>query len=174
MRIDKPGSALIRGIMSPAILLAGIADYKHPGVVRKLMQNHGMSQEDAEELFEDTKRFLYICGTNPDGSYGPSHEIDKGWHEFLMFTQDYRNFCTQLFGRFIDHRPNMPDEAVDRKRPRRTLQAAAEIFGAANLSRNWAYQSASGELKTPAVILANEAGYTVEGPCDSCGCSPCE
>ncbi len=171
--MGKPSPVAKRGLQSRHDLLGGIIAYKHPRAVMRLMENHNMSKAAAEALFEDTKLFLFICGTNADGSYGPSVEIDKGWHEFLMFTRDYRNFCNQLFGRIIDHLPNMPGEPVDKSRPRRTLQVAAQLFGVESLSPNWNYLSSTGEIKTPETILSNVEGYDVSSPCDSCGCSPC-
>lgn len=40
-------------------------------------------------------------------------EIDDMWHTFLLFTIDYREFCYQYFGYYIDHVPTVEtDEAT--------------------------------------------------------------
>lgn len=35
-------------------------------------------------------------------------EIDEMWHEFILFTQDYMDFCQQYFGEYLHHLPNLP------------------------------------------------------------------
>ena len=35
----------------------------------------------------------------------PSQVVDDLWHEFILFTRDYQNFCQQAFGRFLHHTP---------------------------------------------------------------------
>jgi len=44
-----------------------------------------------------------------------SERVDDLWHEMLLFTHDYQEFCTRLAGRFIHHNPYlqrtpMPEE----------------------------------------------------------------
>jgi len=38
-------------------------------------------------------------------------EIDDMWHTFLLFTQDYANFCQDYFGSFIHHDPSVEEIA---------------------------------------------------------------
>ncbi len=38
----------------------------------------------------------------------PSEAVDELWHEFVLHTRDYADFCAQAFGRFMHH---VPDEA---------------------------------------------------------------
>ena len=40
-------------------------------------------------------------------------EIDDMWHTFLMFTEDYANFCERYFGRFIHHSPRDENEKIN-------------------------------------------------------------
>ncbi|MBS0345914.1 MAG: hypothetical protein JSR69_05575 [Proteobacteria bacterium] len=35
----------------------------------------------------------------------PSQVVDVAWHEFILFTRGYRQFCTRGLGRFLDHTP---------------------------------------------------------------------
>ncbi len=35
--------------------------------------------------------------------------IDNMWHEFILITRDYHDFCHHYFGRFLHHEPNMKD-----------------------------------------------------------------
>lgn len=35
----------------------------------------------------------------------PSQVVDDLWHEFILFTRDYGNFCQLAFGQFLHHTP---------------------------------------------------------------------
>ena len=35
----------------------------------------------------------------------PSRAADELWHEFILYTRDYRDFCAQAFGGFLHHTP---------------------------------------------------------------------
>ncbi|MEI7444412.1 MAG: hypothetical protein WCK28_05930 [Burkholderiales bacterium] len=35
----------------------------------------------------------------------PSQVADDLWHEFILYTRHYREFCNGAFGRFLDHTP---------------------------------------------------------------------
>jgi hypothetical protein len=36
----------------------------------------------------------------------PSALVDIGWHTFILYTSDYREFCDRVAGQFIDHVPD--------------------------------------------------------------------
>lgn len=35
----------------------------------------------------------------------PSQAVDAAWHEFILFTRNYRDFCGKALGRFLHHTP---------------------------------------------------------------------
>lgn len=116
--------------------LSEVLAYRHDGVVEKLRTRLSIGTDEAEILFDDTKRFLFLCGSC-DEPLGPPPAIDTGWHEFILFTKDYDGFCSDKFGRFIHHQPYRASEQVrvDGSRLARTLELAEGIFG--GLSVNW-------------------------------------
>ena len=133
--------------------LDAILAYDHPELIRRLEEKLGLSEERARELFEDVKKFLFICGTC-DPPNAPPRRIDNGWHEFILFTKDYSSFCHRFFGRFIHHTPVSSTNAHKGDRAStRTVALAEQIFGDW-LSANWQ--------------LAADAD-----PCDACGPDAC-
>ncbi len=127
-----------RSVIAP---LSAVMDYRHPSLVARLEKKLRITGEDAQVLFDDTKRFLYLCAHNR-GQMAPSERIDEGWHHFLLFTQDYHAFCHHFFGRFIHHRPRyLDDPSPDGTAIFRTLEAARTVFG--TLSSNWEYLKAA-------------------------------
>lgn len=144
--------------------------FEFPNLVARLENKLGLTPEEAITLFADTKRFLYLSGTVP-GRWGPPEKIDACWHEFILHTEEYAKFCTGYFGRFIHHHPRRPtDPPKDGARPRKTLSAVREIFGK-DLSQNWVFPNMKPFLKNENIL---DEDIFVAGPCDSCGCSPCD
>lgn len=123
------------------VSINSVMAYKNPQLVQRLCDKEHMSGEDAAALFEDLKRFLYLCGTSKV-IFGPSDKIDLAWHHFLLFTREYQRFCRAYFGKFIHHNP-----VEAGKRPKgvsviqQTLDAAHHQFG--ELSENWTYPKAA-------------------------------
>ena len=119
-----------------------IAEYKHSGVVERLERTTTLSKAQAEELFEDTKKFVYLCAKHPEVSI-PTQALDEGWHNFILFTKDYADFCERFLGRFVHHSPTSPKNAV----PARQIAAHKQMLGIAAaefrspLSANWTASS---------------------------------
>lgn len=83
---------------------ARVADFNVEPVIQRLMTDHQLDRLVAGEQMGELKKFLAICAASdePIGMAGP---VDDAWHSFLMFTRDYRDFCSRL-GKYIDHVPD--------------------------------------------------------------------
>lgn len=86
-----------------------------PEVVDRIKNKLHLSNEDASQLFEDLKLFLLISSSK-DGvvykKYRPSVAIDDAWHEFILFTKKYREFCMSVLGVFVDHTPGSDKNSI--------------------------------------------------------------
>lgn len=112
-----------------------VMQYQNPAVVRRLVKDGKFSESEASEVFTDTLRFLYVCGTCK-GPFSPPPRIDIGWHTFLLHTAAYAEFCNRFFGRFIHHLPQTPDNVkADGAQVKHTISTAELVFG--TLSENW-------------------------------------
>lgn len=122
-----------------AASLADVLAYSNPDVVERIARDHSMTVEQAESVFRDTIRFLYLAGATDAKILAPTKSIDKGWHSFLMFTRDYSKFCTTYFGHFIHHAPRRSsDPAPKINQLAVTFEIARQFFGP-SLSSNWSY-----------------------------------
>lgn len=120
--------------------LETVMDYQNAGVIARLQKQFSMDETTASELFNDTKRFLWLCSLC-DGPIAPAPKIDDGWHTFIIFTEDYAGFCDQFFGNFIHHRPRGPNDPHDGGIIVRRTIAAIEthLGGFQSLSANWSF-----------------------------------
>lgn len=82
------------------VALAHVVD---SSMVPNVAKNLGVTVERAEELIEETKRFL-VVGRLVGAQLAPSPEIDEVWHTWILFTKDYHTFCDKLGG-YIHHKP---------------------------------------------------------------------
>ncbi|MCH9687064.1 MAG: hypothetical protein K0V04_36855 [Deltaproteobacteria bacterium] len=106
--------------------LSDVLGYRNAAVVAAFGRRFDVSPEQAELLFDDTLRWLWLCGKlratlrqgiadAPCSSLAitPSMKlIDEMWHTFLLFSADYRQFCDAYVGGFVDHLPEAPAPAT--------------------------------------------------------------
>lgn len=100
--------------LAPAKIF-GALDYEAPFLIEKLVKDHMVdTPEEAEALFTEVKRYLVIAALDPERSWHMySLRIDECWHQFILFTRQYIEFCTTYFGRYVPHAPsNSPDAGL--------------------------------------------------------------
>ncbi len=93
----------------------GAMNYQNPVLVERFARRNEVPLEAAQHHFEETKKFIIVCGMLPD-ECSPSTKLDGMWHHFILHTKDYKNFCERYIGRFIHHnpteRPNIKSRAA--------------------------------------------------------------
>ena len=94
-------------------------------VVRRIARAHRVRRATAGLWFTECVRFLDLCAAS-DEPLAPSKKVDRAWHEFLLFTRLYHDFCEGRYGRFLHHDPRETSEpaAYDR-----TLAAYTARYG---------------------------------------------
>ena len=58
-------------------MLASVMAYEHPELVQRFKRKLELDDVDAEQLFDDTKRYLYLCAV-ADKPLAPPAIIDQG------------------------------------------------------------------------------------------------
>jgi hypothetical protein len=72
----------------------------------KLARKLHWSRSFAMRAIGEYKKFLYL-GLVADFPVTPPKVIDQVWHEHLLFSRGYREFCDQVLGREFDHHPEL-------------------------------------------------------------------
>ena len=102
--------------------LADTLAYKNDHIIYKFLEKHDVSFEEAEDIFTETKRWLWYRGKLIHDAKSnnkilkqsfidiPLLIIDEMWHTFILFTKDYRLFCQNYLYTFIDHNPTTKTE----------------------------------------------------------------
>ena len=105
--------------------LDAVLAYSNPLVIARFKINHPAFSDKAERLFLNMLKYLWLCNkyeqdisAHPERSdlafipvmHEEMRQIDNMWHEFILITRDYHDFCYQHFGKFLHHVPNMREE----------------------------------------------------------------
>jgi hypothetical protein len=112
-----------------------VLDYEAPFLIEKLVKDHfADTAEEARALFAEVKRYLALTEVDRTKTWKMhSVRVDEAWHQFVLFTVEYSNFCTKYFGHYRHHSPsNAPDTGL-KGAPEATFAEFAEryrdIFG---------------------------------------------
>lgn len=93
--------------LSPEFIDA-VSRYDAPFLIGKLRKNHVFASDDeARALFRELKRYFLINFSDPDRAYSiVSNRVDEVWHQFILFSAEYAEFCRRFFGGMLEHLPS--------------------------------------------------------------------
>ena len=85
-----------------------IRGYRWPaGLLERLEKHHaGFERKDSALVSRGLRQFFlaYLRSGQKFVSM-PSQIADDLWHEFILYTREYQNFCQRAFGGFLHHTP---------------------------------------------------------------------
>jgi hypothetical protein len=100
------------------------------GFSTRLANENYWTKEFTQKAVLEYKKFMYLAATS-DFMVSPSEIVDQVWHEHLIFTQSYTDFCT-LLGKTIQHVPSTHNKDEFEKfmqAKERTRKLYANSFG---------------------------------------------
>jgi hypothetical protein len=102
--------------------LQEVLGYDNPRVLNKFRTMYAISQDEAQEIFTEMKKWLWLSAQRKIAVRNGQLEdfgslvihtgmvvIDELWHVFILHTKDYTDFCERYFGFYIHHSPGSPD-----------------------------------------------------------------
>ncbi|ADR23630.1 hypothetical protein MATR_25140 [Marivirga tractuosa] len=88
-------------------------------IIEGFMERYSINREDAEEILQETKKWLWLASENIkekkrfrlfiDSSL---LIIDEMWHNFILHTRSYQKFCNDKLNLFVHHEPTLPSAKV--------------------------------------------------------------
>ncbi len=82
---------------------------QNPVLFSKITASLNCEQDDVSVAIREVVRFLFLVADYPSGKLTPSNRVDLAWHEFILCTKAYWEFCDATFGRTIHHYPGGSD-----------------------------------------------------------------
>src|SRR5687767_6168279 len=84
-----------------------MASFGGPDAATRAFANKlGRTPRFARRAIEEYRKFLYL-GVVADFRVTPSKIIDQVWHEHLLFTKAYGEFCQEVLGQKFEHFPEL-------------------------------------------------------------------
>lgn len=85
--------------------------YEFDDLICRMVDKHGWTEEKARSVFGETKQFLVNAAVSRIPT-APSKDVDEVWHNFILYTIEYAEFCQRYFGKFIHHVPKRRGETL--------------------------------------------------------------
>jgi hypothetical protein len=86
--------------------LQELLQYSNPDIISRFTDLFHVPEQEAEDIFNETKKFLYI--SRLPGVFIPDELliVDEMWHNFILFTKEYQQFCQFYFDNYLHHTPS--------------------------------------------------------------------
>lgn len=86
--------------------LARLASFEAPYLEERLLSkgvlaNHG----EFQDVFSEFKKFVALNYLYDESFVMLSPAVDSLWHQFILFTRSYTEFCLEFLGRYLHHEP---------------------------------------------------------------------
>lgn len=75
-----------------------------PLLRHKILDHCDLGGATPEQGLLETLRFLSLINLNVVVT--PSERVDAVWHQFILWTKLYSEYCQTLYGRFLHHTPD--------------------------------------------------------------------
>jgi hypothetical protein len=142
--------AIAAQIRHPFPALEEVLAFRHPDVVARFLKSWNVSQAEAEEVFEDLKRWLWVSAVSvkeripgekplPLAILHSMALVDEMWHAFILYTKDYTKFCVDHFGFYLHHGPTTSEQKAEAKARLETDPAAFEAQIAADFETQFSF-----------------------------------
>ncbi|MEP1555057.1 hypothetical protein [Paraglaciecola sp.] len=109
--------------MTMQTTLEDVISYKNDDVIDRFIKIYGIEKDQATIIFNSTKKWIWLCyyrrKVNAEQNLvidSPLVIIDEMWHNFVLFTKGYSEFCKRFFGHYMHHAPTssaMQKEAME-------------------------------------------------------------
>jgi len=122
----KQGVALSEGTRR---VLDNIEKYPLPYVEKRLIESGRLKEKVVAGAMREFKRFVALTFLCRPPLAIPNSTVDEVWHQLILFTPQYAQFCRYTVGKFINHLPNTPETPVPYAAVECFLRAYERYFG---------------------------------------------
>jgi hypothetical protein len=103
--------------------------YRFHRALRKKVQTHypHLNDDNITLVFDTLRDYFFMTHRAHKMMVSmPSQVVDVAWHEFILFTRLYNDFCRHCFGRYLHHTPTevMKSQTVAQEGIKKTWRLA--------------------------------------------------
>lgn len=97
-----------------------------PTLVGKLNDYGDLGTHTPNEAMLEVLRFMSLIG--PGFTVTPSKRVDAAWHQFILHTLIYHEYCTKCYDKYLHHTPSN-DRLENAKQFEQTIALYREKYG---------------------------------------------
>lgn len=101
-------NSVLNGVVPSLRRRRFIETYQFPDALRARFAREysHLSPEQCELVWRALRQYFLVCALSGRQMTAMSSRLtDDAWHNFILFTRDYENFCRQAFGHYLHHTP---------------------------------------------------------------------
>jgi hypothetical protein len=108
-----------------------LEDFEAHYLEKKLLQERVFnSREEYQEAFTEFKKYAALSNIFEGEQLGMvSEKVDAVWHQFILFTKNYEQFCNDYLGRFLHHFPNLDKDKRDNGSVKSFRERYTQVYG---------------------------------------------
>lgn len=99
-------------------------------IIKRMQKKHGFSRNKAERARITTLRYLAMSTISDIAVVPIDNDCDEFWHEMIIHTKFYAEFCLKFFGYFLHHEPanDSMNNSIAIKNFKPTIKIYHQIF----------------------------------------------
>lgn len=98
----------------PKRFIKSVASYKFPEVVmQRTQETLKLNDEEMDLLALSLLTYFNAVKYSPRGVDMTDTDVDELWHNFLLDTRSYMDFCSKYIGFYIHHSPYIETKELD-------------------------------------------------------------
>ncbi len=110
-------------------MLATLEAYDLWFVSERIERKQLIAPELIDAAITEFKKYMALIGLGNRRLAMTSKEVDVVWHELILFTREYQEFCYSAFGEFIHHAPVTSRDPLVAGGVERFVDAYSRVFG---------------------------------------------
>ena len=99
----------------------------NPVLISKISKSAQLRHDEVQRLIEEVIKFLNLIAFS-NQQLTPSIMVDLAWHELILCTRYYHEFCDENWGEFIHHNPG-GDQKKNNRNFQKTLILYKKYYG---------------------------------------------
>ncbi len=108
------------------VMLDAIENYELGFLVERLKRKEAVRADLIDEAVYEFRRYMALVALGHQDIAMVSQDVDEVWHNFIVFTQRYSQFCVDVFGEFLHHDPNITQKM---RRAANFVRVYTRVFG---------------------------------------------
>jgi len=112
-------------------LLAKLNRFEAPYLEERLLKSGTFkSPEEYREAFVEFKKYVGLVGVHKNEPLAmASEKVDEVWHQFILFTRKYHNFCKDTLGEYLHHLPRTSHTPLHPDGDKNVARRYREMYG---------------------------------------------